>query len=544
MNCFYASFGGFYLTLVKTDSAKETQEQQTGTSSSLSARVKARVDPLPLQNVLPSSGGFVSGSNQSSVWASWLPGSIFSPGWVNYGVIPENAFAFSPSVFVETPTKHLNLNNEGILVDIASTQVSTPNSLTGTPHYLQQQDEGYIYSEQTGENTNSNREDGNENPINTLAAISESRLPFQTQQAPNDATLAVHSEAQLNNEVDLNISNANGEATSIPGSKRWYRESNQSICTVSERVGKKPRPRGYSVKGSNEMQFRETPSLSKHSNIPKTEPLFMNSKERNNHNLIPSFFVRGSSMANSTCFTLANGNIESSLRNRGRRDNVVEDNSKLSLANYSNPDALSQQQSVHYPFRMTETNACSVQSSYLRRQSNECLQDTTSLLDRGSLTSLPAETPSQRRERRKLARAQVRAAHQLQKRQAMERLRNAEAQKLRIGDNTQHSTVSPEEFSFASSRQEDVLQEDAKDTLDPKVFRAIRNREAALRSRQQAKARLKALETENAEFQQRLHLLERENMELRQELNKFKAFLQNKVPLEHNETSCRATEQP
>ncbi|GJD11331.1 hypothetical protein Gasu2_54710 [Galdieria sulphuraria] len=111
-------------------------------------------------------------------------------------------------------------------------------------------------------------------------------------------------------------------------------------------------------------------------------------------------------------------------------------------------------------------------------------------------------------------------------------------------DNAQPSNVSPsEDFSCASSRQEDTLTEEAKDVFDPKAIRAIRNREAALRSRQQAKARLKALETENAEFQQKVNLLERENMELRKELEKFKAVLQQKnITMEHTEESCRAAD--
>ncbi|GJQ15029.1 hypothetical protein GpartN1_g6820.t1 [Galdieria partita] len=421
---------------------------------------------------------------------------------------------------------------------MASTQVSTPSSLAGTPRYIQQQEQPdevfHFPREQLGESRNLTTEEGNENPMNTLAALSESRLPFQTEQASNGAGFAFQqSDLQQSSKVDLNSTNNNEDSGRKFGSKRWRFGTNKSLCTASDKVGKKPRPRGYySVNNNSDLSFLETPSISTYSSVAKTEPLLISSEPRSHSNMVPSMFVPSSSMVNSS---IPMANADSSRTNVYRRSTILEDSSKH-VTTYPNRG-----------FSYMSQSARPIQGSCFRRQLTQSLEDTMNS-DRNALNSLPAETPSQRRERRKLARAQVRAANQLQKRQARDRLKSMEqvahASKPKNIDNVQASTVSPsEEFSYASSRQEDTLTEETKDVLDPKAIRAIRNREAALRSRQQAKARLKALETENAEFQQKVNLLERENMELRQELEKFKAFLQQKnVRLEHTEASCRATD--
>ncbi|GJD11332.1 hypothetical protein Gasu2_54720 [Galdieria sulphuraria] len=351
-------FWSFLFYRKKTDSARDLPEHQAGASSSLSSRVKARVDPLPLQNVLPNAGSFLFGSNQSSAITSWPPGSILSPAWVNYGGIPDNAFIVSPSIFVETPTKHFYQTHEGVLGDMASTHVSTPNSLTGTPHYIQQQEqqeESYHFPRDHNiESCNLSTEEENENPINTLAAISESRLPFQTEQATSGAAFAFQqSYAQQSSKADSKSTNNDEDSSRKSGSKRWLFGTNKSFCSVPEKVGKKPRPRGYSMTNNSDMLSLETPSLSTCSNVAKTEPLLMNYEPRCNNNMVPSMFIPSSSVVNSS-FPAGNANMESSLANRYRRSTVLEDSSKLSMATYADRGFSSMSQYAPSYLRMAE----------------------------------------------------------------------------------------------------------------------------------------------------------------------------------------------
>jgi hypothetical protein len=451
----------------------------------------------------------------------------------------EHGFIVSPSVFVETPGKQANATHDAILGDLSCTQVSTPNSTTSTPHYMQPQEENYNLREPIPENNNLNiEEEPNENPMNTLAAISESRLSFQMKQSSVGTSYPPQNTAQESSSGGVKSSIHNEESVRKSGSKRWLFGTNQSICALSEKGGKKPRPRGYVV-NDNDMPLMETQST--HSKAAaKTEPLSVDLEARRNSER--NFMSNNFPMRNISSFPMANANVDSSLRQSA----VMEDNSKFPVASsYFNRDYSSlPTKRIVYHMEGGASSANALRGHYFGRSWNESFEDTTSSLDKSALNSLPAETPSQRRERRKLARAQVRAANQLWKRQAMQKLKTKEQQSAVKVETAQSSAVaSPsEEPSYASSRQEDALREDAKDSLDPKVIRAIRNREAALRSRQQAKARLKALESENAEFQQRVNLLERENMELRQELEKFKALLQEKnFPSEHTESGV---EQP